>query len=103
MSKVDHPQHYNSHPSGVECIDIVRHHSFNVGNVIKYLWSAGLKESEPSLDDLEKARWYLNDEIKRVMKERKEIKFKIITSSEPEPETPSLPRLDDSSEQSQDP
>ena len=41
-SNVNHPKHYNSHPSGVECIDIVRHYDFNIGNVIKYVWRAGL-------------------------------------------------------------
>lgn len=42
-SSVNHPIHYNQHPSGIECIDIVRHHDFNIGNVIKYIWRAGLK------------------------------------------------------------
>lgn len=63
--KVNHPRHYTQHPSGVECITIVRHMGFNIGNVIKYLWRAGLKDEEGELDDLEKAAWYLNDEIKR--------------------------------------
>jgi hypothetical protein len=60
---VNHPKHYNSHPSGVECIDIVRHMSFNIGNVFKYLWRCGLKDGEPSLKDMKKALWYLQDEI----------------------------------------
>ena len=38
---INHPSHYNKHPSGVECIDIIRHHSHNVGAAIKYLWRAG--------------------------------------------------------------
>ena len=37
---VNHPAHYNSHPSGIECIEIARHHNFNIGNTIKYLWRA---------------------------------------------------------------
>lgn len=65
MSNVNHPDHYNQHPSGVECIDIVRHYNFNLGNVIKYVWRAGLKDGEPTIQDLEKAAWYLQDEIKR--------------------------------------
>ncbi len=32
---VDHPAHYNVHPSGIECIEVVRHHNFNVGSAIK--------------------------------------------------------------------
>lgn len=59
---VNHPAHYNSHPSGIECIDVVRHFCFNVGNAIKYLWRAGLKGD--AIEDLKKARWYIDDEIK---------------------------------------
>lgn len=66
--QVNHPKHYNSHPSGIECIDIVRHHNFNVGNVIKYLWRQGLKEGNSDLQELKKASWYLNDEINRISK-----------------------------------
>ena len=63
---VNNPSHYTSHPSGVECIEITRHMTFNIGNVIKYVWRSGLKEGQPSLQDLQKARWYLDDEIKRI-------------------------------------
>lgn len=62
---VNHPSHYTSHPSGVECIDVVRHMGFNIGNVIKYLWRAGLKDNNSDLQDLKKARWYLDDEIRK--------------------------------------
>jgi hypothetical protein len=61
--EVDHPVHYNTHPSGVECIDIVRHMGFNLGNVVKYLWRDGIKDTEVEIQDLEKALWYLQDEI----------------------------------------
>ena len=63
---VEHPKHYCSHPSGIECIEVTRHMNFNCGNVIKYLWRCGLKDSAPSIEDLRKAAWYLNDEIRRV-------------------------------------
>ena len=63
---VNHPTHYTSHPSGVECIEITRHMTFNLGNVIKYIWRGGLKDISPELEDLQKAKWYLEDEIKRV-------------------------------------
>ena len=66
---VDHPKHYTSHPSGVECIQVVEHMTFNVGNAIKYLWRAGLKDVAPQLQDLEKARWYIDREIQRCAKE----------------------------------
>lgn len=60
---VNHPKHYNNHPSGVECITITRHMGFNIGNAIKYLWRADEKGN--ALQDLEKAAWYIADEIKR--------------------------------------
>ena len=72
---VNHPKHYNSHPSGIEAIVITRHHNFNVGNVIKYLWRAGLKDGAPSLQDLKKAQWYLNDEIKRIEGQAEAVKI----------------------------
>ena len=61
---VHHPKHYNSHPSGVECIDVVEHMSFNIGNAIKYLWRQGLKSKGPQ--DLEKAIWYIQREIDKL-------------------------------------
>ena len=69
---VNHPAHYNSHPSGIECIEIARHHNFNIGKTIKYLWRAGLKSEEgmedtdKQVEDLNKAIWYIQDEIKRI-------------------------------------
>lgn len=63
--EVHHPKHYTSHPSGVECIQVVRWMNFNLGNVVKYVWRAGLKDNLTTLQDLEKAAWYLNDEIQK--------------------------------------
>lgn len=69
---VNHPKHYTSDPSGIECIDITRHRNFNVGNAIKYLWRAGFKEDkdrkliDKQIEDLNKAVWYLVDEIHRL-------------------------------------
>lgn len=62
---VDHPKHYNSHPSGIECIDVIEWMSHNVGAAIKYAWRAGLKTNDP-IQDLEKARWYIGREIRRL-------------------------------------
>lgn len=60
---VNHPSHYMSHPSGIECIQVTEHMSFNLGNVVKYIWRADEKGAD--LDDLRKARWYLDREIAR--------------------------------------
>lgn len=65
---VNKPKHYNSHPSGIECRTIARHHSFNIGNVFKYCWRAGLKGVGTQIQDLEKAANYLNDEIEMLKK-----------------------------------
>lgn len=70
--QVNHPKHYTSDPSGIECIDVTRHRNFNIGNAIKYLWRAGLKiDADKSsinkqIEDLEKAVWYIVDEIHRL-------------------------------------
>ena len=60
---VNHPAHYNNHPSGVECITITQHFNFCLGNAIKYIWRADLKGN--AIEDLEKAKWYIEQEIKR--------------------------------------
>jgi hypothetical protein len=60
---VDNPRHYTSHPSGVECIQVVEHMPFCLGNAMKYIWRAGLKDDE--VTDLRKAVWYLEREIRR--------------------------------------
>ena len=71
---VNHPEHYNLHPSGVECIEIAKHYDFCIGNAIKYLWRCGLKseegmtDGEKEIEDLEKAVWYINERI-RTLKE----------------------------------
>jgi len=69
---VNHPKHYTSDPSGVECIDITKHRNFCIGNAIKYLWRAGLKDSgtmssfDKQIEDLEKAAFYIYAEIDRL-------------------------------------
>lgn len=69
---VEHPPHYTSDPSGVECIEIVRHRNFNIGSAFKYLWRNGLKQDadrpavEKQIEDLQKAVFYIQDEIQRL-------------------------------------
>ena len=67
--KVNNPSHYNSHPSGVECIQVAEHLNFCLGNAIKYIWRADDKEND--IEDLRKAAWYVNREIERRLKARK--------------------------------
>lgn len=66
---VNHPQHYNEHPSGVECIKVTEHMNFCLGNAVKYIWRAGLKSPNP-IQDLRKAEWYVRREIERLETER---------------------------------
>jgi len=61
---VNNPKHYTSHPSGIECIQITEHMGFNLGNAVKYIWRCDLKHDAP-IQDLEKAIWYIEREIKR--------------------------------------
>lgn len=58
---VHHPKHYTSHPSGIECIQITEHMGFNLGNAMKYIWRADLKND--AIEDMKKAAWYINREI----------------------------------------
>jgi hypothetical protein len=61
---VVHPRHYNEHPSGVECIDVVEFVPFNPGNAFKYLYRRGAKGN--LIQDLEKALWYVRREVERL-------------------------------------
>lgn len=60
---VNHPPHYKAHPSGIECITVTEHFNFNMGNAIKYIWRAD--EKGDPVENLEKARWYIQREIER--------------------------------------
>lgn len=62
---VNHPAHYTQHPSGVECIQVTEHMNFCLGNAVKYIWRHALKGG---LEDLKKARWYVDREIQRLEK-----------------------------------
>jgi Protein of unknwon function (DUF3310) len=64
---VNHPKHYAAHPSGVECITITEGFNFCLGNAIKYIWRAGLK-SNNKMEDLNKAKWYIDREIENINK-----------------------------------
>ena len=64
---VNHPKHYTDHPSGIECIQITEHMGFCLGNAIKYIWRADLKND--AIEDLKKAVWYIEREIKKRTKQ----------------------------------
>lgn len=60
------PNHYRSHRSGIECIQVTEHMNFNLGNAVKYIWRADDK-GDP-IENLRKAAWYLEREIARRQK-----------------------------------
>ena len=68
---IEHPAHYTQ---GIECMDYIESHKLNYarGNIIKYVTRAGLKDASKEVEDLEKARWYLDREIERVKKAKKD-------------------------------
>lgn len=73
MSKTN-PNHYEF-PNGVKVIDITRHLGFLEGNVVKYAARAGRKEGESRLDDLRKAKWYIEKAIEECVDDRLEAVF----------------------------
>ena len=74
IDNVNHPPHYTwlKDKCGIEVIDITRHMDFDLGNVVKYVLRQGLKSEEgmsnkeKAIEDLKKARWYLDDKIKQL-------------------------------------
>lgn len=74
---VNHPSHYTwlKEKCGIEVIDITRHLDFDTGNAVKYLMRAGHKEEadmtplEKTIEDFEKAAWYVNDKIKMLLRD----------------------------------
>lgn len=61
-----HPAHYTQ--GSIETWDFIQDKglNFDLGNVVKYVVRAGLKDADTELEDLLKARQYLEHEIKRV-------------------------------------
>ena len=76
---IEHPGHYTAF--GIEVIDLTEHLNFCRGNIVKYVCRAGLKNPDTELEDLYKARWYLDREIRRLEKQlqipEKHLPFKV--------------------------
>lgn len=62
VSEVNHPPHYNSHPTGIECITIIEHFPANIAMAFKHLWRCALKPGVDADTDLAKAIWYAERE-----------------------------------------
>ena len=87
VDNVNYPPHYRAHASGVECIEITEHMNFCLGNAVKYIWRAGLKKD--AVEDLNKAVWYVNREIKRIEKDKEERFRELIRHQYTESDRPS--------------
>lgn len=65
VDQVNHPPHYKM--AGIEAIDITEQFNFNRGNALKYIIRAGKKDPAREVEDLNKAIWYLDREVKRLL------------------------------------
>jgi len=59
VDTVNHPPHYNNHPSGLECIEFKRYMPASLSDAFKYVWRCSLKQS--TIEDLHKSIWYVED------------------------------------------
>lgn len=68
IEKVNHPLHYGGQDNPYEAIKVIEAWDlgFNLGNVVKYISRAGKKDGGDVIDDLEKAKWYLDRHIKNL-------------------------------------
>jgi hypothetical protein len=66
--QVNHPQHYGGAENPYEAIKVIEAWDlgFCLGNTVKYISRAGKKETDKTVQDLEKAKWYLEREIRKL-------------------------------------
>lgn len=69
MDKVNHPSHYNA--GKIECIEFIEDQrlGFHLGNAVKYIVRAGKKDPEKTVEDLEKAIWYIRRHLEALKPE----------------------------------
>lgn len=67
---VNHPNHYTD--GKIEVIEFIEDKKLNFhrGNAVKYIARAGKKYKDKEIEDLQKAIWYLEREIKRLAAEQ---------------------------------
>ena len=63
IDMVNHPPHYTNHPKGIECIEVIEEAGVLLGNAIKYIWRVEWGSKGNDLEDLRKARWYIDRAI----------------------------------------
>ena len=67
---VNHPTYYTDNPKGIELIDMIGHLSFPKGAAIKYIYRSGKKDPTKSIEDLQKAKWFIDHMIKELQDEK---------------------------------
>jgi hypothetical protein len=72
-TNVDHPKHYGGKDNIYEAIKVIEawELGFCLGNVVKYISRAGKKGITTKVEDLEKAKWYLDREIEKLKETEK--------------------------------
>ena len=72
MSDVQHPYHYGGKDNQYEAIKVIEAWKLNfcLGNAVKYISRAGKKDATKTVEDLEKAVWYLEREIRNLKNEQ---------------------------------
>ena len=65
---VNHPDHYGGENNEYEAIKVIDawELGFSLGNTVKYISRAGKKNPDKELEDLKKAKWYLDHHIKNL-------------------------------------
>jgi hypothetical protein len=76
---VEHPDHYGGKKNPYEAIKVIEAWSlgFSLGNTVKYIARAGKKDRSKELEDLKKARWYLDHEIQRLEEDTVRVSYRI--------------------------
>lgn len=69
---VNHPSHYGGAENVYEAIKVIEawELDFHLGNTVKYISRAGKKNQEKELEDLLKAKWYLDRKIENLKKSK---------------------------------
>lgn len=77
---IDHPKHYGDKDNPYETIKVIEAWGlgFNLGNVVKYISRAGKKDF--LIQDLEKAKWYLEREILKEYQLNNELELQNIST-----------------------
>ena len=72
-NQINHPPHYGGEQDQFEAIKVIEAWGlcFHLGNTIKYISRAGKKDPDKLLQDLEKAKWYLDRKIEQIKSTKK--------------------------------